>query len=125
MNLELRPPTEQDLKNLGECLERDGQHGSLEEWKESGAELITFYDEQGPVFHIALQRGLRIFLQHDQGRDLDTRKAAMTEAIQWLKGQAKDKGIKELIFESTIKPVIGFFSQFGFNASPNEQKVKL
>jgi hypothetical protein len=127
MTLQLRPPTEEDFKNLGECLARDQYHSAqtVEQWKNSKAELITFYDEKGPIFHIALERVLRVHFQHDQTRDLETRKKAMSEAIEWLKGHSREAGFVEIIFESTIKPLIKFFSQFGFKPSPAENKVTL
>jgi hypothetical protein len=127
MKLELRPTSNEDLKHLETCLAKDPFHGgqTVENWKGNTGELITFYDEKGPIFHTKMERVLRVHIQFDGS---ETRRNAITlsEGFKWLKETARKQGFTEIVFESVNPPLIEFCKKhFGFLPASNDFSVKL
>lgn len=129
MNLQLRKSNDTDIEDLRVSLSSDQFHREqkVENWTATGGELLTFYDGDAnePLFHVRMERIMRVHFQHSISSDRKRRIVGMKQAILWLKKKAKELGFRELIYESSASKLVQFFSRFGFTEAKNEQKVSL
>jgi hypothetical protein len=125
MTLQLRKASSEDIISLGEWLSQDQDHKgqSVDNWIGDTGELITFYDEEGSLYTVKRELVARIHFQHNPAASKLRLAKAMTQGIKWLKYDSRKQGFASLIFESTVKSLIGFFKRYGFVASPNEYKA--
>jgi hypothetical protein len=129
MDVKLRKSTLLDLQNLAVNLAVDPYHGegTFKPWLDSPGERITFYDDKGILFHILLERTVRIHFQHNEEADKRRLIVGIKHGIEWLKttSAAAKPRIVELLFDSIAEPLIKLFARWGFKPSPHEQKVRL
>ena len=123
----LRASTETDLKDLDVSLAQDEYHKgqTAAQWAAPNGELMTFFDAEGILYHIRIEKLVRVHFQ--QNKDASGLRLArgMKEGILWLKKAARDSGHREIIFNSTVEKLKKFFEPFGFKPSPEENKVIL
>jgi hypothetical protein len=128
--LTLRPATEDDRELCQRWIDADPDHRGkitadffLE--GEAGVECMVLVDKWGqPRFFFRQQRALRIHMQFPPNTTSEERtktREALTFGFGWLKHIASRHGYRELIFESTVVPLMNFCkNRFGFSSSPNE-----
>lgn len=121
MNLQVRKPLESDLEHLKKCLGTDEFHKLQDpSWWTNNGELITFYDEKGPVLHVKAELALRVHVQFDPTQR-KRNAVALKPAFQFVKEHAIRSGIKEIIFDSIYEPLINFCKKhLLFNPTKND-----
>lgn len=88
-----------------------------------GVKWLTVSDENGAVFNLRLENAMRVFVQFPPEPDVERTKNALKEAFAFISAGAKRLGYHEMLFDSVSKPLIRFFSKFGFKPMANTFKV--
>ena len=126
--MNLRKSNEDDLKHLADCMAVDTHHRHLDasKWVEPLTEQITFYDDEGVVFHLRISRAMRVDVQFDPRVSEKRTAIALSEGFSWLKEKARASGFREMLFESSVQKLVDFCrKKFSFQPSPEENKVYL
>jgi len=121
--LKFRPTSEHDEKQITEYIAADPDHAGRCEasfWlpNESVVEQFVAEDENGPVFYVRAENIMRLHIQFASDRKRVAK--AIEEFTPWIVEQARQKGYKQIIFESVFKPLIRFLERRGFHSSPDE-----
>lgn len=130
--IDLRAPTEEDRLHFIKAVFEDPHHpertrkdqqDKILDWAGPNTQTMTFYDENGQILHLRVTRALRIEVQFDAAAGQERTGAALMSLFEWLKVTAHKAGFRELLFESTFRPLIAFCKdKMGFKPSPDEQK---
>jgi hypothetical protein len=92
--------------------------------QEPGAEAYLMEDENGPLFFFKMSRAIRISIQFGPSatrEERDRNAEALEVGFGWLLSQAQDAVVREMIFESTVVPLIRFCeNRFGFKKAPDD-----
>lgn len=120
--LRARKLVEADREIIAAWMARDPDHKTLDPaafWA-PGLESFALEDEEGTILYIRCANVMRVDVQFDTEARDRTRKA-LPEAFQWLKGEARKRTYREMIFDSVAKPLIWFcVSKLGFRPVRNE-----
>lgn len=128
-NCKLRAATAEDREQLLRWIAGDSDHRETTApaffyEREPGVECMALEDERGTVLYFRLTRQLRVDVQFGPTRtrgDLARNRAALKEGFSWLLIRAQQAGYRQLIFRSTVRPLIRFCERwFGFCGSPAE-----
>jgi|SRR5208337_2309663 len=115
----IRPATAEDCQHLAECLALDEWHKTEtpEQWTQCQGGLITFFDEKGPIFHMAfedeLEETLRVHCQFDP-RERRRTALGLLDAFNKVTATAKQSGKKRIVFKSESPKLIAFLERLGF-----------
>jgi len=118
-----------DLPVFKDWVAKDPDHSHLDAEalvKELYTETYVFEDDKGEaVMFLRISRALRLDVQVDN--DLPLRNAkVLTEVSKWLRGQAKEAGFRQMLFQSVSRPLIKFCcKRLGFVPSVNELVTNL
>lgn len=123
------PAGEDQRARVAEWIEADPDHRGrvAPEFFISGqpdSECLVLEDERGPILFLRMERALRIHIQFAPAvtaEDKQRTREAMLEGFPWLQQMARNSGFREILFQSTVAPLIRFCEKrFGFRRSPNE-----
>lgn len=126
---QLRQTTEEDRELCQKWIDADPDHKGMSAdfflSGDAGVECMVLVDKWGePRFFFRQQRALRVHMQFPPDATRDERektREALTHGCGWLKHMASRHAYREIIFESTVLPLINFCKKrFGFRSSPNE-----
>ena len=100
------------------------ENGSL---KELGVKTLVIEDESGKVFHLRVENVMRVYVQFppDTLIDPERTKDALMQSFKTIAGNGIRLGYKEMLFDSTAKPLIRFFKKFGFKKLDDTFGVRL
>lgn len=122
----------EELDRLKQWVASDPYHKDLlkgEFWipkpGEKGIKYLTVSDENGIVFNLKLVNAMRVYVQFSPESQPDRIKNALTEAFGFISAGAKRLGYHEMLFDSIARPLIRFFSKFGFKPIQDTYSVKL
>jgi hypothetical protein len=126
--IKFRFVTENDRSQLENWISADSEHSGqpVSFWMPSDEKIQNYViqDEQGDLFYVRAENLLRLHIQFAPNQKERTARA-VDEYTQTLAQGAKKLGYKQLIFESTFKPLIRFLQKRGFRSSQNEQVMDL
>ncbi len=122
MRVDLRKPTDDDLRRFSECLSIDPDHRGqeVEDWTASPGEFWTFYDKKGNRVWVRIERVLRVSIQHDPETSEKHGPMMLYRIFYWLQGMARQSGFTEIIFESRATRLIQFVKKL-FGVTPVEE----
>ncbi len=122
MRVDLRKPTDDDLRRFSECLSIDPDHRGqeVEDWTASPGEFWTFFDKKGNRVWVRIERVLRVSIQHDHETSEKSRPIMLYRIFFWLQGMARQAGFTEIIFESRAMRLIQFVKNL-FGVTPVEE----
>ena len=122
MRVDLRKPTDDDLRRFSECLSIDPDHRGqeVEDWTASPGEFWTFYDKKGNRVWVRIERVLRVSIQHDPETSEKHGPMMLYRIFYWLQGMARQSGFTEIIFESRATRLIQFVKNL-FGVTPVEE----
>ena len=123
----LRPATESDKLHLVTCFSLDMWHAKekVENWLNS--DLTTFFDERGPIFHMAFTpegKSLRMHSQFDPREKYRTSKGII-DALAKIKELAWHCGYTQLVLWSESPSLVAFMEQLGFEKLGEDYVLKL
>jgi hypothetical protein len=125
--LRARKLVEADREKIAAWMAQDADHKTLDPaafW-EPGTESFALEDEDGTVMYVRCSNVMRIDIQFDTDAR-DRTRAMLREGFEWLKGEAKRRSYREMIFDSVAKPLIWFcMKTLGFRPVRNEYHVTL
>lgn len=127
----LRAATPADEVWLKAAIEADDDHRGrvkpafFTEQLTGRAECMVIEDAEGaPVFAFRMERAIRLHIQFQPATTTEERQrigAALTEGFLWLREAAQASGFREILFQSTVAPLVRFCSKrFGFTRSTSE-----
>jgi hypothetical protein len=116
-----------DLEDLEAALAADSYHSgqTAAQWAQPNGELMTFADKDGVLYHIRIEKVLRVHFQHSPSASKRRLAVGMKHGIEWLKDAARKSGHREIIFNSTAQELVEFFARFGFHPMADEHKAEL
>lgn len=122
--MKTRPLNENDKSLLEKWITLDNDHAgktNVDFWlpKENTTCFVT-EDDIGAVFYVRGETALRLHIQF--GPETEKRRIAkvLTHFIPMIESEARKKGYRQIIWESTSTSLIKFAKAFGYRASPNE-----
>jgi len=123
----LRAATDSDKLHMAKCFSLDSWHQKehIESWLNS--HLTTFYDEQGPILHMAFtDEGATIRL-HAQFDPLAKRRTAraIPQVLEMIKRVARENGYTSLALWSESPSLIAFMERLGFKKSGEDYSLAL
>ena len=124
-SIAVRRLTEEDTNHLREAISIDVWHtGQLpEDWIEAREKILTFFDEEGPIFHMGWElepeKTVRVFCQFDLRVNKARVARALLLAFDMTVEQAKSNGIKRIVFKSESPKLIAFLERQGFTSAGN------
>ena len=92
---------------------------------EPNIKLFVIEDSIGPIFYVRGENLLRLHIQFAPESEKRRLAKAIDEFTPLIAAGAKKTHYKQLIFESTVKPLIEFLAKRGFRSSKDEQVYDL
>lgn len=77
-------------------------------------------DDMGAVFYVRGETCMRLHIQFPPETEKRRIIKVLLKFIPWIEEQARQKGYKQIIWESTSDSLIEFTKHFGYRVSPNE-----
>ena len=122
--LRYREVSETDRSQISDWIAADEDHRNkcdADFWlaKEPGVKLFAVEDSCGTIFYVRGESLLRLHIQFAPDQKVRTAKA-IDEFTELISAGAKKQNYKQLIFESTVAPLVRFLNKRGFRKSENE-----
>lgn len=123
----LRAATDADKLHLAKCFSLDEWHRRehIENWM--ATDITTFYDERGPVFHMAFNsegKSVRLHAQFNPLEKYRTAKA-IPRVLEILKDVAVSGGYDTLCLWSASPGLISLLERLGFKKSGEDYVLTL
>lgn len=124
--LKFRRTSEADKPQLAEWIAADSDHrgrGTPDFWmpdSDGQGDCFAMVDEKGTIFYVRAENVVRLHIQFAPPSEKRRTAAAIDEFTKLMAKGAKAKKYSQLIFESTVLPLITFLEKRGFRPSKNE-----
>jgi len=116
----VRPPTATDLFHLQRCHEQDEWHrddATFEQWITAPGGITTFYDDAGPIFHMAFfleGKTLRLHAQFDSHGGKFRTARTIIVALDRIERLARENGTQRLAIWTKSPGLEKFMTGLGF-----------
>lgn len=124
----VRPIAETDREAIGVAIAADPDHAGKVEpdffiKAARGAESFAIGHKDGNVImYVRCENVMRLHIQFVDG---ERAAAALVMGLEWLKSKARERGFRELVYDSVTKKLIHFFERLGFHAHRREYSAQI